>query len=193
MKDDPAQAQQNVFLGIDFGTTKTMVASYDTNKKSAKPLTLGRGKFDKPTSMYATEVGELLFGDDADDEGITDHPNHIRRFKMKLGKLGMAHVGRKSGTAQQLTAEFLGNMREQLQNQVLHSSVDQVMLTVPAMFGPAQRQELTMAAKQAGFSQVELLEEPVAAGIAYCDEQSDLSKLIRFIVVDWGGGTFDVA
>lgn len=184
---------QTVFVGIDFGTTKTMVASYDASKKSAKPLTFGRGKFEKPTSMYATATGDLLFGDDADDEGITDLPNHIRRFKMKLGKPGLAHMGRKSGTAQQLTTEFLGSLRNQLENQVLHTSVDRVILTVPAMFGPAQRHDLTEAARQAGFSQVELLEEPVAAGIAYCDHQSDLSKELRFIVVDWGGGTFDVA
>ena len=189
----PAASSQNVFIGIDFGTTKTMVASYDAAKKSAKPLTFGRGKFEKPTSMYATEAGELLFGDDADDEGITDLPNHIRRFKMKLGKPGLAHVGRKSGTAQQLTAEFLENLRDQLENQALHTSVNRVILTVPAMFGPAQRHDLTAAAHQAGFSDVELLDEPVAAGIAYCDHQSDLSKQLRFIVVDWGGGTFDVA
>ena len=184
---------QNVFIGIDFGTTKTMVASYDPTKKSAKPLTIGRGTFEKPTSMYATEAGDLLFGDDADDLGITDLPNHIRRFKMKLGKPGLAQMGRKSGTAQQLTAEFLGNLRNQLESQVLHTSVKRAILTVPAIFGPAQRHELKSAAYDAGFTQVELLEEPVAAGIAYCDHQSDLSKQLRFIVVDWGGGTFDVA
>jgi actin-like ATPase involved in cell morphogenesis/Tfp pilus assembly protein PilF len=193
MKEQASGSDKNVFVGIDFGTTKTMVASYDAGKKSPKPLTMGRGKFEKPTSMYATEAGELLFGDDADDEGITDLPNHIRRFKMKLGKTGLAHMGRKSGTAQQLTSEFLEHLKKQLEGMVFHDSVDRVILTVPAMFGPAQRHDLTAAARQAGFSQVELLEEPVAAGIAYCDQQSDLSKQLRFIVVDWGGGTFDVA
>lgn len=186
-------SNKSVFVGIDFGTTKTIVASYDPVKKSAKPLTFGRGKFEKPTSMYVTEKGELLFGDDADDEGITDMPNHIRRFKMKLGKPGLAHVGRKSGTALQLTSEFLSNLRWQMENQVLHTKVDRVVLTVPAMFGPAQRHDLTEAARLAGFAQVALLEEPVAAGMAYCDNQGDISKEIRFIVVDWGGGTFDVA
>lgn len=190
MKQD---SNQNVYVGIDFGTTKTMVASYDTTKKSARPLTLGRGKFEKPTAMYATESGTMLFGDDADDEGLTDYPNHIRRFKMKLGKPGMAHVGRKTGTAKELTAEFLTDLRKQMEQQVLHTKVERVVITVPAMFGPAQRNDLMLAAKQAGFTHVELLEEPVAAGIAYCDHQNDLSSQLRFIVVDWGGGTFDVA
>lgn len=193
MKEQATGLHQTAFIGIDFGTTKTMVASYDPGKKSAKQLTVGRGRFEKPTSMYATENGDLLFGDDADDLGITDIPNHVRRFKMKLGKPGLAHVGRKSGTALQLTSEFLENLRKQLEQQVLHTSVERVILTVPAMFGPAQKHDLTTAARQAGFSHVELLEEPVAAGIAYCDQQSDLSKQLRFIVVDWGGGTFDVA
>jgi tetratricopeptide (TPR) repeat protein len=184
---------KQIFIGIDFGTTKTMVAIYDETKKSARPITIGRGKFEMPTSMYATEMGVLLFGDDADDEGITDMPNHIRRFKMKLGKSTMAHVGRKSGTALQLTTEYLRNLRKQLENQAIHASVDRAILTVPAMFGPAQRNDLSQAARQAGFTHVELLEEPVAAGIAYCDHQGDLSKQLRFIVVDWGGGTFDVA
>lgn len=193
MTTQATASDQNAFVGIDFGTTKTMVASYDPGKKSAKPLTFGRGKFEKPTSMYATETGDLLFGDDADDEGITDVLNHIRRFKLKLGNPDWKHGGRKSGTAAQLTTEFLASLRSQMNNQVLHTSVDRVVLTVPAMFGPAQRHDLTEAARKAGFYQVELLEEPVAAGIAYCDHQSDLSKQLRFIVVDWGGGTFDVA
>ncbi len=193
MTEPASKSDQNVLVGIDFGTTKTMVASYDAAKKSPKPLTMGRGKFEQPTSMYATEAGDLLFGDEADDEGITDLPNHIRRFKMKLGKPGLAQAGRKSGTAQQLTAEFLAHLKHQLEGQVFHRSVERVILTVPAMFGPAQRHDLTAAARQAGFSHVELLEEPVAAGIAYCDQQSNLSKQLGFMVVDWGGGTFDVA
>lgn len=187
------ESNQQSFVGIDFGTTKTMVAIYDPRKRTAKPLQMGRGKFEKPTSMYGTETGEVLFGDDADDEGLTDYPNHIRRFKMKLGKPGLAHVGRKSGTALELTADFLTNLRSQIETEALHTSIDRVVLTVPAIFGPAQRHDLKAAAKQAGFSEVELLQEPVAAGIAYCDHHSDLSKQLRFIVVDWGGGTFDVA
>ncbi len=186
-------SEKQPHIGIDFGTTKTLVAEYDPVKMMAKPHKLGRGSFEMPTSIYATENGDLLFGDEADDDGITDLPNLIRRFKMKLGKPGMAHVGRKAGTAVDLTTEYLANVKKQLETQVLHTSVERVILTVPAMFGPAQRKDLTTAAKQAGFKEVELLAEPVAAGIAYCDHHSDLSKQLRFIVVDWGGGTFDVA
>ncbi len=170
-----------------------MAAAYDPGKKSAKPLTLGRGKFEMPTSIYATQSGDVLFGEDADDEGITDLPNLIRRFKMKLGKPGLAQVGRKKGTAVQLTTEFLSHIRGQLENQALHAAIDRVILTVPAMFGPAQKEDLRVAAIEAGFSEVVLLAEPVAAGIAYCDHHSDLSENLRFLVVDWGGGTFDVA
>jgi TPR repeat protein len=179
-------------LGIDFGTTKTMVAKYDQSKLHAIPQQLGRGSFEMPTSIYNTMEGDVLFGDEAVDEGESDHINHIRRFKMKLGHPGLAHVGRKSGTAEQLSAEFLTHVRLKLEKEVLHHDVERAVLTVPAMFGPAQRKSLRAAAETAGFTHVELLEEPVAAGIAYCD-QSEVTGALRILVVDWGGGTFDVA
>jgi molecular chaperone DnaK len=183
----------DTFIGIDFGTTKTLVAVYDRRKKLAKPVTLGRGTFEMPTSMYLTEDGELLFGDDAEDEGISDLSNLVRGFKMRLGTPGAARAGRKYATARQLSAEFLANVRLKIETEVLHQSVDRAVITVPAIFGPAQRNDLEKAMKQAGFTTVELLPEPVAAGIAYCDQHADLSRQLRFIVVDWGGGTFDVA
>jgi hypothetical protein len=169
-----------------------MVAKYDQSKRHAIPQQLGRGAFEMPTSIYETTEGEVLFGDEAVDEGESDHLNHIRRFKMKLGHPGPAHVGRKSGTAEQLSAEFLTHVRLKLEKEVLHHSVENAVLTVPAMFGPAQRKSLKAAAEAAGLTHVALLEEPVAAGIAYCD-QSEVKGALRFLVVDWGGGTFDVA
>jgi formylglycine-generating enzyme required for sulfatase activity/actin-like ATPase involved in cell morphogenesis len=184
---------QNVMIGIDFGTTKTMVAVYDGQKGLPRTLSIGRGKFEMPTSMYDLETSDWLFGDEADDEGITDASNYARRFKRDLGKPTLAHRGRKPATAKELTANFMGNLKSHLENHVLHAPVSRVVMTIPAKFGPAQQQDLTVAARQAGFSDVELLTEPEAAGIAYCEQQSDLAKPLRFIVVDWGGGTFDVA
>ena len=181
------------FIGIDFGTTKTMVAEYDSERKMAKVQRLGRGGFEMPTSIYVTEHEEVLFGDDADDEGLLDSSNHIRRFKMLLGKSTRTQFGTKTATPIDLTSEFLTHVRTRLESEVLHQEVEGLVLTVPAMFGPAQRKDLTTAAERAGFKRVELLAEPVAAGIAYCDHHADLSKNLRFLVVDWGGGTFDLA
>lgn len=180
-------------IGIDFGTTKTMVAEYDPAKRFAKVRKLGRRCDEMPTSMYVSDNGDILFGDDADDEGIHDSPNHIRRFKMLLGKTTETQLGRKAAKPTDLAAEFLSHLRNRLESEVCHRPVEQVVLTVPAMFGPAQRRDLEKAATRAGFQRVQLLPEPVAAGIAYCEHHTDLSQTLRFLVVDWGGGTFDVA
>jgi molecular chaperone DnaK (HSP70) len=192
MSIDP-NSSQGPIIGIDFGTTKTMVAEYDPVKKSAKVHKLGRGGDEMPTSIYVTEEGDVLFGDDADDEGVLDSPNHIRRFKMLLGRPTDTPFGTKSVTPIELAAEFLGHVRKRLEHEVFHRPVERLVLTVPAMFGPAQRKDLITAAGRAGFKSVELLAEPVAAGIAYCDHNTDLSTNLRFLVVDWGGGTFDLA
>jgi actin-like ATPase involved in cell morphogenesis len=180
-------------IGIDFGTTKTMVAEYDPVRKFAKVRKLGRSSDDMPTSMYVTDADEVFFGEDADEEGMHDAPKHIRRFKMLLGKATETQFGSKAAKPTDLAAEFLSHLRRRLETEVFHRSVEHVVLTVPAMFGQAQRKDLTLAAERAGFKKVELLAEPVAAGIAYCELHTDLSKNLRFLVVDWGGGTFDLA
>ncbi len=179
-------------IGIDFGTTKTMVAEYDLLRQQAIAHKLGITGFEIPSSIYENEAGICLFGEAAEEEGLVDDSNHIRRFKMKLGKPGLAHAGRHPGTAVELVSEFLAHVRKQIETQILHTSVERVALTVPAMFGPAQRKDLTTAARLAGFREVALLAEPMAAGLAYCDHHGMNGKL-RFLVVDWGGGTFDVA
>lgn len=179
-------------VGIDFGTTKTMVAVYDPAKSHARTQRLGRGRDELPTAMFTTSSGELLYGDEAEDEGESDQVNLMRRFKMKLGHPGPAIVGRRKATAEELAADFLGHLKKRLETEVLHEQLQRAVLTVPAMFGPAQRKSLMNAANAAGFTNVTLLDEPTAAGLAYCDH-NPVGKDLRFLVVDWGGGTFDVA
>ena len=178
-------------IGIDFGTTKTMVAKFDRSKQHAFTQQLGRCTFPMPTSVYVQKNGRISIGDDADDHGESDPgPNYHRRFKLKLGI--PEHVP-DIGSYTDLVAEFLTLLRQKLKEEVLHQQITRAVITVPAKaFGRAQRKELQRAAEKAGISQVELLPEPVAAGIAYCNEES-VSKALRFMVVDWGGGTFDVA
>jgi molecular chaperone DnaK len=179
-------------VGIDFGTTKTMVAVYDPARNHARTQRLGRGRDELPTAIFTTASGKVLFGDEAEDEGESDQANLIRRFKMKLGHPGPAIVGRRKATAEELVADFLRYLKIRLESEVLHEKVQKAVLTVPAMFGPAQRKSLMNAAKTAGFMDVTLLDEPTAAGLAYCDHNL-VGKDQRFLVVDWGGGTFDVA
>lgn len=187
-----SQSTSSPLVGIDFGTTKTMVAVYDSGKNHAIPQQLGRGRFELPTAMFTTSSGEPLFGDEAEDEGESDQVNLMRRFKMKLGQPGPAIVGRRKANAEELATDFLHYLKKRLESEVLHEQIQRAVLTVPAMFGPAQRKSLMNAANAAGFSDVTLLDEPTAAGLAYCDH-NPVGNELRFLVVDWGGGTFDVA
>lgn len=183
-------------IGIDFGTTKTMVACYDPTRNRADPLRLGYDNYEIPTSIYETPDGQVLFGEKADRESESDYIERIHGFKMKLGLSEPAHVGRKTGTAGELTAEFLSHIRTILMNEELHcrddGELDHAVITVPNKFYAAQKKDLKSAAETAGFKQVELLAEPVAAGIAFCEHHS-IQESSCFLVVDWGGGTFDVA
>ena len=192
----PANNSNTPLIGIDFGTTKTMAACFDQSKGQTILLKLGLRGYEIPTSIYQTAEGRTFYGEEADDEGVSDHINYIHRFKMKLGQPGPAHFGRMTRTAEQLASDFLSHVRATLKSEVLHSKEDsdleRAVLTIPAIFGRAQQNELKRAAETAGFTQVVLLPEPVAAGIAYCDHHAVKGSL-RFLVVDWGGGTFDVA
>jgi molecular chaperone DnaK (HSP70) len=192
----PANNSNTPLIGIDFGTTKTMAACFDQSKGQTILLKLGLRGYEIPTSIYQTAEGRTFYGEEADDEGVSDHINYIHRFKMKLGQPGPAHFGRMTRTAEQLASDFLSHVRATLKSEVLHSKEDsdleRAVLTIPAIFGRAQQNELKRAAETAGFTQVVLLQEPVAAGIAYCDHHAVKGSL-RFLVVDWGGGTFDVA
>ncbi len=183
---------ETVFVGIDFGTSKTMAARMDPRSGAARPLRLGRGNDEMPTTIYVEAGGARLFGDSADDEGVSDTSNYATRFKMKLGKPGIVMRG-KLVTAQDLARDFLTYVREYIEQRAVYAPVNSIILTVPAIFGPAQRKDLKDAAMAAGFSEVELLAEPVAAALGYCNRNKEEWDGQRLLVVDWGGGTLDIA
>lgn len=76
---------EKLLIGIDFGTTKTLVSSYSKRKREAVPVRLGRGRDDIPTSAYAAEDGKFYFGDDADDRMEEKPERYCKTFKMHLG------------------------------------------------------------------------------------------------------------
>jgi ribosomal protein L7/L12/actin-like ATPase involved in cell morphogenesis len=185
---------ENAFIGIDFGTTKTMAARFDTRSGVARTLRLGRGNDQTPTTIYFEESGQKLFGDAADDEGLTDMPNYATRFKMALGKSGAGRVVRgKRVPNTELVTDFLAHVRGHIESHSVHLPVHSVVVTVPAMFGPAQHKDLQDAGREAGFSDVRLLAEPVAAALGYCNLCPEEWNGQRLLVVDWGGGTLDIA
>lgn len=184
-------------IGIDFGTTKTLVSYYDSKNKTPCYVRLG-GSIDKmPTTIYVDEDGVWQFGDEADDYRSQSPMRYKRDFKLDLGKnapvLGAKVNGRiRQYTAKDLTAKFLKHIKDQCEEMVFHETVTSCTVTHPVAFSIAQREELKAAAQEAGFEHVRLLPEPEAAGYAYYASGAD-KHLSKLMVVDWGGGTVDFA
>ncbi|WP_461783985.1 Hsp70 family protein [Prosthecobacter sp.] len=180
-------------LGIDFGTTKTLAARWDERTQSARTIRLGRGSDAIPTTVYADKSGKLEFGDDADDMRALDAAGWKGRIKRDLGS-GVAVVlnGHRYSVVE-LVSEFLSYVLKRVEEEVFHGPVNGVVITVPALYGPAERQELLEAARKAGFQNVELIEEPIAAGLAFLHEKTGTELGEQIFVFDWGGGTLDLA
>lgn len=189
-------------IGIDFGTTKTLVSYYDSKNKTPCYVRLGRGIDKMPTTIYVDEDGVWQFGDEADDNMCQSPTRYKRDFKLDLGKnapvLGAKVNGRiRQYTAKDLTAKFLKHIKDQCEEMVFHETVTSCTVTHPVVTHPeafsiAQCEELKAAAQEAGFEHVRLLPEPEAAGYAYYAFGAD-KHLSKLMVVDWGGGTVDFA
>ncbi len=180
-----------VSLSIDFGTTNTLIASIGDDGK-VTVFHLGRSGMQCPSSVYMQADGSLFFGDDAEDMAQTDPANYRRAFKMKLGSPAPL-LG--SYTAADITAKFLSHLLEQVRQDasMRGATIGSVVLTCPVNFSPAQRESLRRAAVAAGLSKVELVDEPAAAGLAFCRGAGTQAFKHNALVVDWGGGTLDMA
>jgi actin-like ATPase involved in cell morphogenesis len=184
----------NTPIGIDFGTSKTLVTWINPDNGHPAAIRLGRGRDEIPTTVFLCEDGTLLFGDDADDNAQFDFSSYARGFKLSLGSKTPQLIGAgKSYSGRQLTRAFLKHIKERCEKEAVMEKVTSAVITVPAIFSPAQRDDLLGAAKGAGFTDVELLSEPIAAGMAFCGLSPRDAFEGSILVVDWGGGTLDLA
>jgi len=180
-------------LGIDFGTTKTLAARWDERAKAARTIRLGRGSDPIPTTLYCDEKGVFQFGEDADDMRALDAAGWKGRIKRDLGKGSAVVLQGRSYKVVNLVSRFLVYVRQRIEKEVFHGKIDHTIITVPALYGPAERSEMLDAAGKAGFKSVELVDEPVAAGRAFLNEKVGTSLGDHVLVFDWGGGTLDLA
>ena len=179
-------------IGIDFGTTKTMVSYFNPATGRVELVRLGRDRDSIPTTVHVDESGAFLFGEDADDQIETDPEGYCRAFKLHLGERDPVLL-RTDETAESLAARFLRHIKSECEQSVFHGeSVTAATITVPVAFAPARKAALKRAAEAAGFSSISFLPEPEAAGTAFLrDNPAD--KFSRALVLDWGGGTLDIA
>jgi molecular chaperone DnaK len=196
-------------IGIDLGTTNSCVAVYEGGE--AKIIPNKEGKNTTPSVVAFTDKGEILVGDPAKRQAITNPDKTIYSVKRIMGlmmneekakeahdkvtykivdKNGMAaiDVAGKVYTPQEISAKILGKLKEDAES-YLGSSVTDAVITVPAYFNDAQRKATKEAGQIAGLNVLRIINEPTASALAYgLDKKSDETV----VVYDLGGGTFDV-
>ena len=178
-------------FGIDLGTTNSSVALCRNGEvRVFQSLDLMNVT---PSVVCVTRTGRLLVGKRAYDSWVADPENTQAEFKRWMGfsdRLKFPGSGREL-TAEELSAEVLKSLRSDVTRQMPDELICSTVITVPAAFGSLQCDATGRAASMAGFDQAPLLQEPIAAAIAY--GAGPESRNQRWLVFDLGGGTLDIA
>jgi parallel beta-helix repeat protein len=185
MSDEP-------YLGIDFGTTNSAMAWYNPRTGTAEEVFNAEGEAKTPSVVYIGK-DEILVGSLADErvEEPDDWPRIIRGVKLELTKERAWYLDGKSWAPLQIAAEVLKKLKRDAEEGVFHGPVKRAVITHPACFDELEKERLREAAQLAGFDEVELLAEPVAAMLAFLKVKGQLGGSV--LVYDFGGGTFDAA
>jgi molecular chaperone DnaK len=178
-------------IGIDLGTSNSAAAVMEGGKTtlipSAEGTTLGGKAF--PSCVAFTKDGQLLVGEPARRQAVTNPEGTITAFKRKMGTDYKYTVNGKEFTPQQLSAFILQKVKKDTEA-YLGETVSKAVITVPAYFNDNQRQATKDAGAIAGLEVVRLVNEPTAASLAYGIDK--VGKEQKILVFDLGGGTLDV-
>ncbi|OGZ34249.1 MAG: molecular chaperone DnaK [Candidatus Portnoybacteria bacterium RBG_13_41_18] len=179
-------------IGIDLGTSNSAAAVVEGGKpsiiSSAEGTTLGGKAF--PSYVAFTKDSELLVGEPARRQAVTNPEGTITAIKRKMGTDYKVRVNNKEYTPQQISAFILQKIKRDAEA-YLGQPVDKAVITVPAYFNDAQRQATKDAGAIAGLDVVRIINEPTAAAFAYGIDKSE-AKDQKILVFDLGGGTLDV-
>ncbi len=195
-------ANNKIIYGIDLGTTNSAIARFENGKAVIKKSSTQGDT--TPSCVSVTNRGRLLIGDKAYKQLEKDcqlayvKPGYKRNtyveFKRIMGtdERIYSYNMEKSGQDPYLTPEHLSaEVLKTLRSYILDDDVKEVVITVPALFNNNQRDATKHAAKLAGFDHFELIQEPIAASVAY--GLASKIKNAYWVVFDFGGGTFDAA
>lgn len=182
-------SKYNMILGIDLGTTHSLVSHFkDSQSQLVKN---SHGNVLTPSVISVDEDDTILVGESAKHRLITHPDVTVSEFKRFMGTDKIFTLGKLTFDATELSAIVLKNLKSDAEQQ--HQlTADEAFISVPAYFNNKQREATKQAAKLAGFTTVRLLNEPTAAALAFgVDGHQD--KEAHYIVLDLGGGTFDVS
>ena len=191
------------FLGIDFGTTYSAMAWFDPRANRAEVIRNAEGDEKTPSVVYYGAT-ETVVGKEAllrlEDMRALDDPAErraesarvIRSVKRSLSDRHLLAIpGRDDVTPVDVAAAILGKLKRDAEARHFHEAVERVVITCPAVFDGVQRRLLESAARQAGFEEIVMLDEPAAAAMAYAEAGLRVGNGV--LVYDLGGGTFDLA
>ena len=173
-------------VGIDLGTTNSVVAVLE----GGEPSVIANAEGNRTTpSIVAFKSEEVLVGELAKRQAITNPDNTVRSIKRQVGTNWKETFEGKEYTPQEISARILQKLKRDAES-YLGDDVSEAVITVPAYFNDAERQATKEAGQIAGLNVLRIINEPTAASLAYGLENSEDQKILVF---DLGGGTFDVS
>jgi molecular chaperone DnaK len=175
-------------VGIDLGTTNSVVAVLEGGEPVVVPNS--EGSRTTPSVVGFSKSGEILVGEVAKRQAITNPDRTIRSVKREMGTSWGTEIDGKKWTAQEISAQILQKLKRDAEAYV-GDTVTQAVVTVPAYFDDSQRQATKEAGQIAGLEVLRIINEPTAAALAYGLDKEGGDKTI--LVYDLGGGTFDVS
>jgi molecular chaperone DnaK len=175
-------------VGIDLGTTNSVVAVFEAGEPTVIPN--AEGGRTTPSVVGFTKSGEVLVGEVAKRQAITNPDRTIRSVKRHMGTDWKIDIDNKSYKAQEISARILQKLKRDAES-YLGDSISQAVITVPAYFDDAQRTATKEAGQIAGLEVLRIINEPTAAALAYGLDKEGADQTV--LVFDLGGGTFDVS
>ena len=175
-------------VGIDLGTTNSVVAVLEGGEP--KVIANAEGFRTTPSIVAFTKDGEVLVGETAKRQAVTNVDRTIASVKRHMGTTWTQDIDDKKYTAQEVSARILGKLKRDAET-YLGEKVTDAVITVPAYFNDAERQATKEAGEIAGLNVLRIINEPTAAALAYGLDKGKEDELI--LVFDLGGGTFDVS
>ena len=173
-------------VGIDLGTTNSVVAVLE----GGEPTVIANAEGNRTTpSIVAFKSEEVLVGELAKRQAITNPDNTVRSIKRQIGTNWKESFEGKDYTPQEMSARILQKLKRDAES-YLGDDVTDAVITVPAYFNDAERQATKEAGQIAGLNVLRIINEPTAASLSYGLENNEDQKILVF---DLGGGTFDVS
>ena len=175
-------------VGIDLGTTNSCVSVLEGGEPTV--VANAEGSRTTPSIVAFARNGEVLVGEVAKRQAVTNPDRTIRSVKREVGTNWSVDIDGKKYTPQEISARVLQKLKRDAET-YLGEPVTEAVITVPAYFEDAQRQATKEAGEIAGLNVLRIVNEPTAAALAYGLDKGETEQTI--LVFDLGGGTFDVS